>query len=375
MASGDKKDISKSKVEDFPLNTLYLNPTKYCNLCCRHCWIAPPVKDKLIGEDDEMSIDETIAIIAEAIKLGLTAVKLTGGEPLLREDLEKLLEYCYKKNIKVTIETNGTLVTKEMAGMLETFRVSHISVSLDSSQEEAHDRFRGKKGAFAKAIEGIKNLKSKGFSPQVIMTLYRENMAAFGEFLDLMKQLEIDNIKVNVISPIGKGSDLVESGLAPSVKEVLDFAGTIDRLRKDFKGKIHLDVPIAFKSIDEIKFKGHPACAIKSILGILSDGRVSICGVGYVDDSLIFGNLRKDPSALADIWRNTVILKEIREELSSRLEGVCGICVFKKRCLGSCRAAAYYNTGNLYEPCWFCQEAYDKGMFPTTRLIPESLRV
>jgi SynChlorMet cassette radical SAM/SPASM protein ScmF len=355
------------------LKSLYINPTRYCNLSCRHCWIAPPVKDELGADEGEMSMKEIIAVIAEARKIGTDSIKLTGGEPLLRKDIGEVLEYCFAHDIRVDIETNGTLVTPDVARLFRFMKVNHVAVSIDSPYEEAHDGSRGKRGAFKETLEGVRNLTGEGIYPQVIITLYRENMEVFGDFLDLMKSLCVDNVKVNIISPVGKGSKLVDSGIAPDVEEILGFSDKLESLRKDFQGTIYLDKPMAFRSLEELKHGGSSVCAIKRILGILSDGSVSICGIGYVDEDLVFGNVREDPSMIKEIWEKNHILRQIREDLAERLEGVCGMCVFKKLCLGCCRAAEYSNTGNLFKSCWFCQEAYEKGLFPSTRLIPREM--
>jgi radical SAM protein with 4Fe4S-binding SPASM domain len=168
---------------------------------------------------------------------------------------------------------------------------------------------------------------------------------------------------------------LQDTELVPTIKEILDFSEKLRVKYESFKGYLFLDIPMAFKSLDEIKNRGgYRTCAIRNILGILSDGSVSICGIGYMDEDLLFGNVRGKTSSLGDIWHNNPVLKRIREDIPSKLEGVCGICVFKNKCLGSCRAEVYYNTGSLVAPYWFCQEAYDEGLFPSTRVMPEALR-
>ncbi|MFQ5952121.1 MAG: radical SAM protein, partial [Candidatus Omnitrophota bacterium] len=297
-----------------------------------------------------------------------------GGEPLLRDDLEGLLEFCAFSDIDVWIETNGTLITRDMARMFGKYKVDHISVSLDSAFADVHDSFRGQKGAFNCAVEGIKNLRDEYFPPQVIMSLYNENLTDFKSFIRLIQELDVNDIKINTISPVGRGSDLNEKGLAPTVREILDFSRQLKDITGDFKGSVFLDIPAAFKGLEELDGSSCGICSIKNILGILSDGSVSICGIGLMEESLIFGNVKDDPSVLKDIWHNNPILKQIREDIPSKFEGVCGMCVFKKRCLGSCRAEVYHNTGSLFSPYWFCQEAYDEGIFPSTRLIPEALR-
>jgi SynChlorMet cassette radical SAM/SPASM protein ScmF len=322
-----------------------------------------------------MTMKEMIGVVKEAMGLGLASVKITGGEPLLREDLEELLRFCSGKKIGTWIETNGTLIDAKTAKMLKDAELDLISVSLDSSFAEKHDAFRGRKGAFERTVQGIRNLVGEGFAPQVIMTLCRENMEDFAHFLELMKELGVSDVKVNIISCIGRGHDMQRSGVTPTVEEVLRFGENLDAIKVSFEGYVFLDLPAAFKSLEDVKKRNFGKCAVKNILGLLSDGSVSLCGIGYMDEALIFGNVRGNPSALKDIWFGNPVLKRIREDIPAKLRGVCGICVFKNICTGSCRAEAHQEGGDLITaPSRLCQTAYEKGLFPVTRLVPESLR-
>ena len=352
------------------LVSLYINPTRYCNLACKHCWLSPPVCDEVPKDSGELTSSEMIAIVKEAMGLGLGSIKLTGGEPLLSKEIWPLVEFCKSSGIEVQIETNGTLVTPEVAEKMKLLGVSHVSVSLDSAVPEKNDRLRGRKGAFEKAVSGMKNLIAAGIHPQVIMSLYKDNMDEFDVFMKLMGDVCTNDIKINSISPLGRASDLGASGMVPSVQEVIDFYRAIRRDYADFQGSIFMDIPAAFKSLNDIFNGGCAMCGIKGILGILSDGGVSICGIGYMDSGLLFGNARKDPKVLKDIWENTAVLEKIREDIPSKLEGVCGRCILRQRCFGSCRAEAYHNTGSLTSSFWFCQEAYNQGIFPQNRLMP-----
>ncbi|MFH1878109.1 MAG: radical SAM protein [Candidatus Omnitrophota bacterium] len=366
------------KTEDTPpfLTSLYINPTKFCNLSCRHCWVAPPYKAKITdGDDGELSMGEIIDVVRSAMEVGLCSVKLTGGEPLLREDLEQLLEFCARSGIDVLIETNGTLITRKTAKMFAEYGVSHISVSLDSACEEIHDFFRGHKGAYKRALKGIENLMEEYRAPQIIMSLYKESLDGFEDFLRLMARLGISEVKLNTITPVGRGGEMLSRKDLPGIKEILEFSKDLtSRVPECYGGEVYLDLPLAFKKLGEIKNNSCFFCKLKNILGLLSDGSVSICGIAYMDKDLIFGNVKGNPDMISHIWRNNYLLRKIREDIPARLEGVCGICVFKKYCQGACRAEAYYRSKSLTAPLWFCQEAYNQGLFPATRLIPEELR-
>ena len=374
MAS--REDITEADKSSyhFKPRSFYINPTRFCNLKCKHCWIEPPVKKDQGIEEDELSIEEIVDIVKEAQKLGVTSVKLTGGEPLLRKDLSPLLEFCAESGIETVIETNGTLITKDVAEMLVKFRVRHISVSLDSAFGEMHDFFRGQKGAFRQTVRGIRMLKDAGMSPQVIMSLYRENLVGFEEFVKFMEDLEISDVKINIICPVGRGEYMQNAELAPTVKEVIDFSKKTEGIRESFRGSLYVDIPAAFKDLKEIKNGKCSGCSVKNILGLLPDGSISICGIGFLDKDMIFGNIRKDHALIGDIWHNNVFLKRVREQVPSKLEGICGKCVFRNTCLGGCRAHVYHNTGSITAPYWFCQEAYDQGLFPATRMVPEEIK-
>ena len=101
----------------YPLNQIYFYLTAGCNLRCRHCWIAP----KYQSSDRSypvLGVDIFRSIIEQAKPLGLTAVKLTGGEPLLHPHIHEILELVRDEELRLVVETNGVLCTPELAGKI-----------------------------------------------------------------------------------------------------------------------------------------------------------------------------------------------------------------------------------------------------------------
>jgi SynChlorMet cassette radical SAM/SPASM protein ScmF len=115
---------------------------------------------------------------------------------------------------------------------------------------------------------------------------------------------------------------------------------------------------------------GCGVCGILGILGVLSDGSYAMCGIGETVPDLVFGHAAED--RLEDMWNNTPIIKELRDGLPKKLQGICGDCLMKARCLGSCIAQNYYGTNDLWAPFWYCEEARKKGLFPETRIRPKN---
>jgi len=312
-------------------------------------------------------------VLAEAKKLGLKAVKITGGEPFLRKEIFEVLEWLKNSKLRATVETNGTLIGEREAKALKGNKVSFMSVSLDGPDASTHEKLRGVKGSFIKAVEGIKNIRkyNPGLRMQIICSLWKHNKNNMKEMIEFCVKLGVFNLKINPIMNVSRADSMKKKGELLTIKQIL---GTWNIMKKylakrklENKFKLFFDVPPAFKSIEELKNSAFCFCGIKSLLGILGDGTISICGIGSVVKELAMGNI-KDTS-IKDVWENNKILKLIRNHMPSRLEGVCGKCMMKHFCLGKCRAEAYWENKSLLSPNTFCSTAYKEGIFPKNRLV------
>lgn len=190
------------------LGSLYWFLTWRCNLRCRHCWAAATGVDADGCETSELTVSEFSRTFLIARRAGLKGIKLSGGEPLLRLDLLKqAVDLCRETGINFTLETNGTLIDNSTAAMLATVR-PHIGVSLDSHMEGFHDDFRGVRGAFKRTIRGIELLVSHGVVPRLIMSVTKDNVGHIAGVIELAKKLGVDGVKINPVSPIGRGYSL-----------------------------------------------------------------------------------------------------------------------------------------------------------------------
>ncbi|MCI0470230.1 MAG: SPASM domain-containing protein, partial [Candidatus Aminicenantes bacterium] len=96
---------------------------------------------------------------------------------------------------------------------------------------------------------------------------------------------------------------------------------------------------------------------------------ISFCGVGYTRPGYIFGSILDTNLDLKKIWETNEVLKFVRESIPYKLKGVCEKCIHKNSCQGECRVFADHIYDSLDSPSPFCQELYDSGNFPQTRLI------
>ena len=147
------------------------NMTRRCNLKCIHCYS----NSADIEYPDELTTEEGKKLIDDLAAFGSPVILFSGGEPLIRKDLLELAQYATDKGMRAVISTNGTLITKEIAAKLQKIGLSYVGVSLDGLAK-THDRFRGKKGAFAAAIEGIRNCRDAGIKVGIRFTVNKHNL-------------------------------------------------------------------------------------------------------------------------------------------------------------------------------------------------------
>jgi SynChlorMet cassette radical SAM/SPASM protein ScmF len=352
---------------DYPLRQIYFYLTEGCNLACRHCWLAPKL-DPDGTRYPVLSPDLFEDILRQAKPLGLQSIKLTGGEPLLHPQISRLLAAVRREGLGLAIETNGVLCTPELAAEITSAGKPSVSVSLDGADAAAHEWVRGVPGSFERALSGIRNLAAAGIRPQVIFSVMRHNTGQVEEVIRLAENLGAGSVKFNVIQPTERGEALYEREQALDAADLIAIGRRVEGdLARRTRLRLFFHIPPAFRSLRSLsQSDGYSICGIKGILGVLPGGEFALCGIGENVPDLVFGHSRTD--RLADVWRDHPVLIAIRDGLPDRLEGVCGRCLMKSRCLGSCLAQNFYRSRNLFAPHWFCEAAEAQGLFPASRL-------
>ncbi len=350
-----------------PLTSLYMYISGSCNLACHHCWIEPDYQaDNKNGKF--LKLEHIKKAIREARPLGLQSVKLTGGEPTIHPRFREIVDLIESQGIGMILETNGILIDDEMARFLKSKKhLSFISVSLDGARTETHDRLRGVKGSHRKAVAGIKALVKAGFKPQVICTLHKGNVAELEEVVRLAAKLGCGSVKFNHVQHMGRGDDFAaRNGF--SAKELLGlFRRTEEKFPSGSGIRVHFDIPVAFSPIKKLVSGSMSRCHVLNILGIIANGDISLCGVGVTMPELVFGNLGRD--RLKAVWTSSPQLRKMRRLIPDKFEGICGRCLHRHTCLGSCIANNYHSGKKFNAPYFFCREAAEKGIFPSARSL------
>lgn len=177
--------------------------TSKCNLNCIHCYNS----DNLNKEDKKPLI-----VLKELIQLGVKHIHLLGGEPLLISDLEEILKESYINNLKVTINTNGTLITSKISKLLLKYKINQLSISLDGGLPKTNDFIRGS-GTFNKVLNNIDilNKEIEKTNIQIIknlaFVLTEKNYKDFKNLIEICKKYNFNNLLVSQFYPSGKGID------------------------------------------------------------------------------------------------------------------------------------------------------------------------
>ena len=355
------------------------NFTRMCNLRCKHCYENAGPKPDL----DELTTEEAKRIIDEFKREGVVAIAFSGGEPLMRRDFFEIAKHASDRDFYVSVATNGTLITPEVAKKLKEAGVQYVEVSLDGF-EKTHDEFRGIEGSWRRSVKGIKNAIAAGLDVGVATTITKYNLKEISEFLDFLER-EIHPrrfIHFNFI-PTGRGKDIIEADLSPREREeLLDFLYQ-KLVDPNFKMDVLSTAPqYAVTSLTFFDRFGGPVVAthfINQRAAEMLKGKAKAlapfiggCGAGRLYIALepngdvkpcvfipiVVGNLRE--KSLREIWLSSPVFKKIRERKNFK-EG-CKSCPYLNIC-GGCRARAYGYFGDLQGPdpgCSINERYWDK---------------
>jgi pseudo-rSAM protein/SPASM domain protein len=187
------------------------NVTKQCNLYCDHCYAAADTD----VADGELSTAEGKALLDDLADYGAPVVLFSGGEPLVREDLEELVGYAADAGIRPVLSTNGTLLTPERARSLRDAGLQYAGVSVDGLPER-NDAFRGVEGAFEGALRGIENCLDAGLKTGLRYTITERNAGDLEGVVDVLSDAGVDRFCFYHLDYGGRGTEIVDADLSPA---------------------------------------------------------------------------------------------------------------------------------------------------------------
>jgi len=337
----------QSPVKNADLRLVAWEVTRNCNLNCAHCRAAAKNQDYA----GELDTSAALRLLDQIAEVGRPIIILTGGEPLMREDIFELAEYGTQKGLRMVMAPNGTLITETVARKMIDTGIQRISVSLDGATKERHDGFRGVEGAFEGALRGIEAAKSQGVEFQINTTISKYNYDQIPDILKLAENLGAAALHIFLLVPTGRGKYIIDQAITAE-----EYEYTLNWFY-DQKKKTPLQLkatcaPHYYRILRQrarkegiaVTYDTHGLDAVtRGCLGGTAFCFVSHTGIiqpcGFLD--LNCGDITQ--TSFADVWWHSEIFNALRN--FDNLKGKCGACEFKSVC-GGCRARAYEATGD-----------------------------
>ncbi len=329
--------------EVFVPHVVAWNLTRRCNLACAHCYISA---GSWHARSAELPTSDCLRILDQILAVNPAPVLiLSGGEPLLREDLEEIAHRAASAGATVVVGTNGTRLTDERIGSLMAAGVRGVAVSIDSLDPTYHDRFRHGDGALADTVAAVERLGRHGLDFIVQTSLTSGNRSELGALAAWSAERGAVAFNLYFLVPTGRGEGM--QGLTPAEnEEVLEELVELESLyrgrmmvRSKCQPQLMRHVVRGDPESPLLNYRTRCPCGVQ-YCRITPEGKVTPCPYTPV----VAGDLAERD--FGEIWRTAPVFRALRE---SSPGGRCGACAYREVC-GGCRARAYALTGDLLGP-------------------------
>jgi len=331
-----------------PLNgTIVIwNLTNNCNLSCLHCYSS----SKLTNNISIFNRENIPYIVDKLLNLNTKFVILSGGEPLLFEDLYYVSGLLKEKSINVSLSTNGLLINQDIVDLLKQ-NFDYIGVSIDGSQK-THDKLRAQEGAYKKSLKSIELLLSNGIKTGLRFTLTNKNYQDLKEVFDTAKSLGVPKIYISHLVDSGRAKDslfLDKETHKRLSKYIISKAFNDDSI-DIVSGNNEQDAVLLYMEFKD-RYKDYADYLMQTLQnwgGNRSGNR--IINIDY------HGNVKPDPffnHTFTNILKKDAIESMKKDEVyvflneyPRKLKGKCANCEFLEICNGGSRARAFNKFGD-----------------------------
>ena len=335
------------------------NLTRRCNLACSHCYISAGAWH---DDGSELDTDACRRVLDDVLAVNPSVLLiLSGGEPLVRKDLEAIAAHGANAGATVVVGTNGTGLDDARIASLKSAGVQGVAVSVDSLRPEYHDRFRHGTGALADTLGAVDRLGAARLDCVVQTTLTRGNRRELPELVAWAAERGAVSFNLYFVVPTGRGQGM--TGLSPEEND--EVLRELVTLGEAYRGRMM----IRSKCQPQIMRHAYEAGVDSSLLAyrtrcpcgvhycrITPEARVTPCPYMPV----VAGDLNRQ--TFREVWEEAELFRALR---GGSLGGRCGRCEYREVC-GGCRARAYAESGDALGPDDSC--AYDPpGGLPLVR--------
>ena len=299
--------------------------TRRCNLHCEHCGAAVSKPPK------EIAFDEIKKIIDDVARMKVNNFFITGGEPLIREDIFEILNYIHHKGLKSGIATNGYFIDRQKAEKLKNAHTYSIQISIDGLKK-IHNLIRGNNESYDKAVKAIGYLKGLKIPLiTVASTISKKNLGDLTNIKNLLVKLKVNIWRICIIMPIGRAKDVKHLLLSP--KELIFLLEFVKRNKTSIKIYFGENLPYLLDCEDKIRQEPFLCPVGITTFCIGTDGKIRGCPEQTPMTKFIEGDTRKQ--SIDEIWQKG--FQKYRLNSLIKEDNKCSMCRSKNKCFGGCR--------------------------------------
>jgi heme d1 biosynthesis radical SAM protein NirJ len=353
------------------------NLIRRCNLACKHCYSISADHHF----EGELDTDEVYAVMDDLHAFGVRVLILSGGEPLLRQDIDAIAARAKSMGFYVGLSTNGTLIDEGNVAQIASTGYDYVGISIDGIGE-THDLFRRKRGAFDASMRAVRLCQASGIKVGLRFTMTQDNAGELPDLLVLMNDTGVDKFYLSHLNYAGRGnrnrrSDVVHR----TTREAMDLL--FETAWRDVREGREREYVTGNNDADGVYLlhwaAHHAPRHVEHLRAVLARWGGNATGVDIANiDNLgnvhpdtfcwhyDLGNVRERP--FSEIWVDTS--DPLMAGLKARprpVKGRCGACAYLDVCGGNTRVRAHQLTGDWWAEDPACYLNDDEiGLEPAT---------
>ncbi len=337
--------------------------TYRCPLQCPYC--SNPLD--YAQHNQELTTQEWFNVFDQARQMGAVQLGFSGGEPLVRQDLEELVSYAHQKGFYTNLITSGMGLTENRIARLKDAGLQHIQISFQSSDPTVNNALAGSKHAFEQKYEMSRLVKQYGYPMVLNFVIHRHNIDQIEQIIELCLELEADTVELAICQFYGWAYEN-RQGLLPTKEQLVRAEHITNEYRKkiqerDIKCKLIFVVPDYYEERPKACMDGWG----KIFLTVAPDGVALPCHAAR-QLPIQFPNVRD--VQLSDIWYESPSFNQFRGD--DWMPDMCQSCSDKDRDYGGCRCQAFMLTGDAKNADPVCGKSPDHHMILDARAQSET---
>ncbi len=273
--------------------------------------------------------------------MGAVQLGFSGGEPLVRQDLEQLVAHAHQQGFYTNLITSGMGLTEQRIADLKQAGLDHIQVSFQASDPVVNDALAGSKHAFEQKYEMCRLVKKYDYPMVLNFVIHRHNIDQIEQIIELCLELNADTVELAICQFYG-WAFLNRQGLLPTQEQLTRAERITNEYREKLKAQNH---PCKLIFVVPDYYEERPKACMngwgKIFFTVAPDGMALPCHAAR-QLPISFPNVREHK--LSDIWYKSTGFNHFRGD-AWMPEG-CRSCPDKDRDFGGCRCQAYMLTGD-----------------------------